>query len=345
MKNTSQIPNPVAPLIDIREVGRAVLQTQSEALARIADQLTESFDEAVSAVVMTHQEQRRIITSGMGKAGHIAQKFSATLASTGISSFFVSPSEALHGDLGRFSSEDLAIIFSFSGESQEVIALIPRVKERSCRIIGITQAVDSSLGKASDIVVPLGSISECAPLNIAPTTSTTVMLAISDAIAMACCALRGFDRGHFARLHPAGDIGRRLVKVSEIMRSGEMHCVVNENLSVKEVIGHYIKTPGRPGAASVVNRIGKLVGVFTDGDLRRLLGNGVDFLDASVGSVIGRKPKTIAASASAREALEEMGKWRVDQLVVVDRNDNPIGMVDIQDLAGFLQGTAPRGTD
>jgi arabinose-5-phosphate isomerase len=341
MKNTSQIPNPVAPLIDIREVGRAVLQTQSEALARIADQLTESFDEAVT----THQEQRRIITSGMGKAGHIAQKFSATLASTGISSFFVSPSEALHGDLGRFSSEDLAIIFSFSGESQEVIALIPRVKERSCRIIGITQAVDSSLGKASDIVVPLGSISECAPLNIAPTTSTTVMLAISDAIAMACCALRGFDRGHFARLHPAGDIGRRLVKVSEIMRSGEMHCVVNENLSVKEVIGHYIKTPGRPGAASVVNRIGKLVGVFTDGDLRRLLGNGVDFLDASVGSVIGRKPKTIAASASAREALEEMGKWRVDQLVVVDRNDNPIGMVDIQDLAGFLQGTAPRGTD
>jgi arabinose-5-phosphate isomerase len=129
------------------------------------------------------------------------------------------------------------------------------------------------------------------------------------------------------------------------MRSGEFHCVVNETLSVKEVIGQYIKTPGRPGAASVVNRIGKLVGVFTDGDLRRQLGNGVDFLDASVGSVIGRKPKTIAASASAREALEAIGKWRVDQLVVVDRKDNPIGMVDIQDLAGFLQGTPPRSMD
>jgi arabinose-5-phosphate isomerase len=342
MTTSALNPSP-APSSQIREIARTVLQTQAEALSLIADQLTETFDDAVSAIVAVNSREKRVITSGMGKAGHIAQKFSATLASTGVSSFFVSPSEALHGDLGRFSAGDLAIFFSFSGESEEVLALVPRVKERSCRIISITQSENSSLGEASDIVVALGPVPECPPIKIAPTTSTTVMLAVSDALAMGCCSLRGFERADFAKLHPAGDIGRRLVKIAEIMRTGDFHCVVSDSLPVREVIGKYVKTPGRPGAASIVDRLGKLVGVFTDGDLRRLLGEGSDFLDAPVGSIIGRKPKSIPESASAREALELIGRLQVDQLVVIGANDVPVGMVDIQDLAGFLQNAPSRG--
>lgn len=327
---------------DLRDIGRSVLLSQSHTLALLADRLTTSFDDTVNAIVQCGEQQGRVITSGIGKAGHIAQKFSATLASTGISSFFVNPSEALHGDLGRFSSGDLAILFSFSGESQEVITLVPRIKERLCSVVSITQTGVSSLGRLSDGVVEIGAVEECPPLRIAPTASTTAMLAISDALAMASCVIREFDRSHYARLHPAGDIGRRLVKVQEIMRVGEEHCIVEESLTVREVIVQYAKTKGRPGAASVVDTKGKLVGVFTDGDLRRLLSQGVDFLEAPVSAVIGRTPKSVVASASAREALELISNLQVDQLVVVDHKQEPIGMLDIQDLADVMRGTAPH---
>lgn len=337
--------NKPAPLLTVQEqapdlcdVGRAVLLSQSRTLALLADRLTTTFTDTVNAIVDCGQQQGRVIASGIGKAGHIGQKFSATLASIGISSFFVSPAEALHGDLGRFSPGDVAVLFSFSGESQEVLNLVPRIKERLCSVVSITQSRASSLGRLSDGVVEIGAIEECPPLHIAPTASTTAMLAISDALAMASCVVRGFDRSHYAQLHPAGDIGRRLVKVDEIMRAGAEHCVVAESLTVKEVIGQYAKTKGRPGAASVVDASGKLAGVFTDGDLRRLLSQGVDFLEAPVSAVMGRNPKSLPASATAREALDLISKLQVDQLVVVDEKREPVGMLDIQDLADLMRG-------
>ncbi len=329
----------------ITDIARAVLDTQSRALNTVASHLSTSFEDTVAAILQCHTEQGRVIATGIGKAGHIAQKFSATLASVGISSFFINPAEALHGDIGRVALGDSAIVFSFSGESHEIVSLIPRLRERSCKILGITKSKESSLGRLSDQVIELGAIEECPPLHIAPTTSTTVMLAISDAIAMASCVVRGFDRTQYGRLHPAGDIGRRLVQVSEVMRVGEYLCIVEETSSVRDVIAAFCRTPRSPGAAAVIAKTGKLAGIFTDGDLRRLLIRDSDLLDKPVSTVMGKNPKVIPPTASVREALDLITQIQVDQLLVVGDSGGPVGLVDIQDLAGFLRGEPVVGSN
>jgi arabinose-5-phosphate isomerase len=260
-------------------------------------------------------------------------KLSATLASLGIPSYFVHPSEAVHGDLGRYHPHDIALFVSNSGETSEILRIIPAVKGRGCVIISLTADANSSLGRASDIVLTIGRVEESAPLGIAPTTSTTVLLALGDALSMAVASRHGITRQSYAQFHPGGDIGRNLMTVREIMRTGEEHCIVRETLTAREVLRQYISTPGRPGAATVVDDAGVLVGIFTDGDLRRRLYEGIEFLEEQVASVMGRSPKTVRPSQLAREALNLLVTYEIDQVIVVDDHHRPVGLVDIQDLA------------
>jgi arabinose-5-phosphate isomerase len=303
----------------------------------MAERLDEGFVETVNAIIDTVVAGGCVIAIGMGKAGFIGMKFSATLASTGIQSFFVPPADAIHGDLGRFSRGDLVICFSYSGESHEITSLVPRLTQRGCRVLSITRSAGSSLGKLSHQVLEIGTVPECEPLQMAPTASTTVMLGLADALAMALCSVRGFGREDFSELHPGGDLGRQLVTVEKIMRVGRYSCVVSETMSVRDVVRAYTRTEGRPGAAAVVDESGTLCGIFTDGNLRRLLDQHPDGIHGPVRDAMSRSPKTVAPSALAKDALEVLSKFQIDQLLVVDSKNVPVGIIDIQDLVRLFR--------
>lgn len=312
--------------------GKQVLEVEAHAIMALAENLNGSFDLAVDAI-MSLKQGGRVIVSGMGKAGFIGMKISATLASIGIPSFFLHPAEAVHGDLGRYTSDDIALVFSNSGKTDEILRIVPELKRIACPIISITGLADSPLGKHSDVVLDIGKLTEAGPLGLAPTTSTTVMLALGDALAMAVQEKRGLTREDFARHHPGGALGASLTPVEQIMRQGDEHCIVNENMLTREVLKSITKTPGRPGAASIVDDSGILVAIFTDGDLRRWLDEkDSQFLDSPISEVMTRNPKSISTSALAAEALHIMSKHSIDQIIVVDDENLPVGMIDVQDL-------------
>jgi arabinose-5-phosphate isomerase len=268
----------------------------------------------------------------MGKAGFVAQKISATLSSIGFPSFYLHPAEAVHGDLGRFTSNDLALLLSNSGETSELVRLLPTLKERGSHIISITSSRGSTLGKHSDIVIETGRFPEAGPLGLAPTTSTTVMMSLGDALAMALVNRRGFTKEEFAAFHPGGDLGRSLMLVSDIMRTGDSCCVVHESVETKKALHLITETKGRPGAASIVNDAGTIVGVFTDGNLRRCLERDTEFLQKPIGELCSRTPITITPDRLAQEAARIIQERKIDQLMVVDERNTPVGLIDIQDL-------------
>lgn len=326
--------DPGAPL----EVGRSVLRAGAEVLARLADDLDPAFEHAVAAIIRAGRARATsTITSGIGKAGHVATKVAATLASTGTPSFFLHPTEALHGDLGRVGEGDTVLLFSNSGSSQELLLLIPPLRGVGATLIAITASATSALSRDCDIVIPFGACPEAGPLGLAPTTSTTVMLALGDALAMAVLSERGFSPAEFARFHPGGALGRSLLRVADVMRRGDANPVVSAAKTVQEVLHFMSTTPGRPGAAALVGPDGALVGFFTDGDFRRLIDSAVaaqdfQFMQDPIREHMTRDPQSTTGDRLVAEAMRVLRARRIDQLPVVDQDNRPVGLLDVQDL-------------
>lgn len=306
-----------------------VLEAEAAAVRNVIDHLGASFDEAVELILHC---RGHVAVSGMGKAGIIGEKISATLASTGTPSYFIHPAEAVHGDLGRLRAEDVVLALSNSGETAEVLRLVDSVRLFGARLIAITGNEDSRLARHADHHIFIGRPGEACPMGLAPTSTTTAMLALGDAIAMVVQKQRAFGPEDYARFHPGGSLGRRLMRVHEIMRRDDMVTVVAESATAHETLVAMNSTRGRPGAACIIDDGGRLAGFITDGDLVRALGLGVDFLSHPVRELMVPKPKTIEPDQLASEAERVMRENRIDQLPVIDDDRRPIGLIDVQDL-------------
>jgi len=273
----------------------------------------------------------KIVVVGIGKSGNVGQKIAATLTSTGSTSVVLNSVDALHGDLGIVNDGDVILALSYSGESDELLNLLPALKRFSVKIISFTGNLKSTLAKHSDVSLNVKVPKEACPFNLAPTSSTTAMLVMGDALAMAVLQARGFKQKDYARLHPSGAIGRAmLVKVGDIMRTGNRNAVAGENLTVKEAL--FVMTRARSGSLSVVNAHGKLAGVFTDGDFRRHMAGDDGLLSRALKKVMTRNPICIRDEALATEALKIFNERNIDDLIVVNARREPVGLVDSQDL-------------
>lgn len=307
--------------------GRTVLAAEAAAISAV--KLDESFAEAVRCILDC---KGRVVVTGMGKPGFVAQKISATLASTGTPSLYVHPAEAAHGDLGRIAKDDVVIALSNSGETEEILRLLPALKKIGARIVAITRDRVNPLARGADLVLAIGNVEEACPMGLAPTASTAVLLAVGDALAMTVLGDRPFDREEYALFHPGGKLGRGLMKVGELMRQTEANPVVREDEPLAAAVAVMTETPGRPGAASVVDAAGKLVGIFTDGDLRRLVEHGLTDFAQPVSSAMGRNPRTVRPDALVVDAARVLRQARIDQVPVVDGEGRPVGLLDVQDL-------------
>lgn len=310
---------------------REVFDIEIAALKAARGHLDESFDGAVDLIVERVRAKSKLVVVGVGKSGNVGRKIAATLTSTGAPSVVLDSVDALHGDLGVVADGDVVIALSYSGETEELLNLLPALKRFSVKIIAITGAPRSTLGKHSDVVLNVRVPKEACPFNLAPTASTTAMLALGDALAMAVLQARGFTQKDFARHHPAGSIGRALLlKVSDIMRSGDRNPVAPQTLSVKE--GLLVMTRHKAGSLSIVDAKGKLAGVFTDGDLRRRMGADAQILDRPLREVMTANPIHIREDVLAAEALKIFNERNIDDLIVVNRRKEPVGLIDLQDL-------------
>lgn len=313
---------------------REVFDVELAALTSVRRLLDKSFDAAVELVVDTLKRRGKIVIVGIGKSGNIGSKIAATLTSTGSTSVVLNSVDALHGDLGIVNDGDLIIALSYSGESDELINLMPALKRFSVKIISITGAPKSALARYSDVVLNVKVPKEACPFNLAPTSSTTATLVMGDALAMAVLQARGFKEKDFARRHPAGAIGRAmLLTVGNIMRSGERNATARETLPVKDAL--MVMTRAKSGSLSVVNGAGKLTGVFTDGDFRRHMAletDLTDLLSQPLKKVMTRNPVCIREDALVAEALKIFNERNIDDLIVVNAKREPVGLVDSQDL-------------
>jgi len=320
------------------ERAREILEQEAAAVRSVAERLGEDFLRVVDAISGL---RGRVVTAGMGKAGKVAEKISVTFASTGTPSIFLHPAEAIHGDLGRVVEGDLLLALSKSGETEEVLRLLAPVRAVGVPIVAMTQSRASSLGRHADMVLELGEIAEAGSYQLAPSASTTAMLALGDALALVVQEGRNFGPAEFARFHPGGDLGRRLMKVAELMRVGDRNPVLRAGagVTVLHAIQVMTKTPGRPGATSVVDDRGRLVGFFTDGDLRRLLERGREPVSTlPIAEVMTRDPRSIAPDTFALEALAHLHQARIDQVPVVDADHVVRGLLDVQDLLDLKIG-------
>ena len=310
---------------------RTVFNIELKALQAVRAQLDDSFTAAVELAVACLQSRGKIVVVGIGKSGNIGQKIAATLTSTGSTSVVLNSVDALHGDLGILNDGDLVLALSYSGESEELLNLIPALKRFSVKIISVCASRKSSLARHSDVVLPVKVPKEACPFNLAPTSSTTAMLVMGDALAMAILEARGFKEKDFARHHPSGAIGRALLlRVGDIMRRDERNAVAVQTLTVREAL--LVMTRARSGSVAVVDGRGRLAGVFTDGDLRRHMAAGDAVLGKSLRSVMTRHPICIRDDSLAAVALKIFNERNIDDLIVVDAKKQPIGLVDSQDL-------------
>lgn len=310
---------------------RRVFDIELQAIRAVRSQLDDSFEKAVELLVETLRNRGKMIIVGIGKSGNIGQKIAATLTSTGSTSIVLNTVDALHGDLGIVNDGDAVLALSYSGESEELLNLLPALKRFQVKIIAMTGAPRSSLARHSDLVLSARVPKEACPFNLAPTASTTAMLVLGDALAMAVLQARGFKRQDFARFHPSGAIGRAmLARVCDIMRSGPANAVAGEDLTVKEAL--MVMTQAKSGSVSVVDSRGRLVGVFTDGDFRRHMANDEDLLHQPLSKVMTPKPICIRDDALAAEALKIFNQRNIDDLIVVNSKHEPVGLVDSQDL-------------
>ncbi len=307
---------------------RRVLKIEAEAINSLSRRLGLEFNKSIELLARC---SGKVIVTGMGKGGVIGQKISATLSSTGTPSLFLHSAEAIHGDLGRVSKEDVIIAISNSGETEEIIRFLPLIKKIGAKLIALTGNIRSTLAKYSDVVLDVSVKHEACPLGLAPTASTTATLAMGDAIAVCLLKKKGFKEKDFAFYHPGGILGKRLLlKVEDIMRKGRANPVVGEDSLVRDVL--FEITGARAGAASVIDKKGKLSGIFTDGDLRRHLESDSRLVLKKVKDVMTKRPTTVAKDCLASEALRILKDKRIDELPVVDLRGRPIGMLDVQDL-------------
>lgn len=311
-----------------RAMAKRVLKMERDAISSLIPRIDANFEKIVNLI---YRVKGRVIVTGMGKPGFIAQKISATLSSTGTPSLYLHPAEALHGDLGRVTKEDLILALSNSGETEEIIRFLPIVKKIGVRLIAMTGNAKSTLAQFSDYIINTSVKREACPLGLAPTTSTTVMLALGDALAVALLDKKGFKEKDFAFYHPGGILGKRLLlTVGDIMRKGHDSPVVNGNMKVKQVL--LTITRCRAGSASVVDSKGKLIGIFTDGDLRRHLETNPRLIECEVRHAMTKNPTVITKERLAAEAFDILRSKRIDELPVVDNKKRPIGLLDVQDI-------------
>jgi arabinose-5-phosphate isomerase len=325
---SSRAPRSDAPPLDVLALARGVLEDEARAVRDAAKLLNGDFTRAAHLISGC---RGRLVVSGMGKANFVAQKISATFASTGTPSLFLHPADALHGDLGRLTRDDVVLALSHSGETEELLRLAGPVKQMGATLLAVTASKASSLARSADLTLEMGRWEE-AGTGLAPTTSTTVMLALGDALAVAVLKLRGFTEDDFRLYHPGGALGRKLMRVKEVMRTGPMLPVVEQTAPLAEVIAVMTATPGRPGSSTVVDRRGRLVGIFTDGDLRRLAKLGELHLDRAVDEVMCRAPVTVGPELLVTEAAKVLSEHHIDQVPVVDDRQRVQGLLDVQDL-------------
>ncbi len=310
---------------------RQVFDIELAALKAVRSQLNRSFDDAVATICDALSRRNKVVIVGIGKSGNVGAKIAATLTSTGTTSVVLNSVDALHGDLGIINDGDIVLALSYSGESEELLNLLPAIKRFSVKIISFTGGLKSSLARHSDIILNVHVPKEACPFNLAPTSSTTAMLVMGDALAMAVLQARGFKQSDFAKYHPSGAIGRAmLLRVGEIMRTGERNAVANEKLSVKEAL--LVMTKAKSGSLAVVNAHGKLIGIFTDGDFRRKMSADEQLLTRSLKSVMTPNPICIRENALAAEALKIFDERNIDDLIVVNVKREPVGLIDSQDL-------------
>ena len=312
----------------LKRRAKQVLRIEADSIRRLISRIDKDFEKAVELIYAC---KGMIVVTGMGKAGIIGQKISATLASTGTPSLWLHSAEAIHGDLGRVRKEDTIIVVSNSGETEEVVSLVPQIKKIGSKLIAITGNKKSSLAKNSDAVLDVSIKVEACPLGLAPMASTTSMLAMGDALCAALMDKRKFKRSDFAFLHPGGSLGKQLLlKVEDIMRKGPSNPIVKESKKVKDVL--LAITASRAGSATVIDKDRKVKGIFTDGDLRRHLGSDPLLLSREVKDVMTKSPRTLKKGCLAVEALRILQEHKIDEIPIVDEKDKAIGLVDVQDL-------------
>ena len=319
---------------DIIKKASEVLDVEIEGLVFLKNNLGCSFSELVIACEKTLDKGGKLVITGIGKSGHIGQKISATLASTGSTSVFMHPVEAMHGDLGILSSNDMLVSLSYSGETEELLTVLPAAKRLGVRIAAITGIRDSRLTKWSDLSVIMNVPKEACPFNLAPTTTTTALLALGDALAMVLLTRRGFSKNDYGRLHPGGAIGKAVtLTVADVMRTGERFVTVSSNLPVKDTL---LKMTGaRSGSAVIIDENGNMVGIFTDGDFRRHIEDNLNILNEPVCRFMTPEPASVYVNDLAVEILKILEEKHIDDIVVVNDNGKPVGIVDIQDLPGL----------
>lgn len=326
--------------MDVLEEGKGIIREEIKALRSMEEGLGEDFARAVDAV---YQCEGRVIITGVGKAGLIGQKVSATLASTGTPSYWMHAVEARHGDLGRVQTGDVVVALSNSGET-EVVQLLSPLRKLDVCVISITGNPDSTLGRYSDIVLDVGRIQEACPLGLAPSCSTTAMLVMGDALALTVFKMRDWTEEDYAFYHPGGELGRKLIKVREVMRRGGRNPVAHRGITVREAL-EVMSGEDSPGALSLVDDDGRLVGFFTDGDFRRLMRTDTgSLLDRPVSEVMTHNPKVISTESLASEAYRMLRENRIDQVPVVDEGHVPVGIMDVQDWLDIERG-APSPED
>jgi arabinose-5-phosphate isomerase len=313
---------------------RRILTIEAQAIQRLVKRIGRDFERAVDLMAKC---KGRVIVTGMGKPGFVARKIAATLASTGTPSLFMHPAEAFHGDLGMVTENDLVIAISHSGETKEIVDLVPEIKRFGVPLIALTSNPKSELARHADVVLDLAVNREACPLNLAPSASTTASLAMGDALALCLVKKKGFRSEDFAMLHPGGSLGRNFLKVKDIMRTGKGHPVAEASTPVRQVLLKI--TSARAGSCTIVDKKGRLVGIFTDGDLRRhLRESGEEILSRKVSSVATFHPLCIDRNKLAAEAIHLLKSKKIDELPVVDSRGRAVGLLDVQDLlkAGFV---------
>lgn len=322
--------------VDQLREARRIVRQEAESLHRLADTLDPCFCEAVRLIRDT---KGCVIVTGIGKAGLIGQKIVATFASTGTRAHFLHPTEARHGDLGCVGSADVVLAFSNSGESEELISLIPSLRQMRVPLIALTRDSDNTLARHADVVIQFGKHQEAGNLGLAPSCSTTAMLALGDALALVLCQMKGFTSTDFARFHPAGSLGRQLCPVRDVMRFGDQLRIASDEETVREVMIHHSHPGRRTGAVILTNSAGRLTGIFTDSDLARLFEHRKDEqLDQPVRLVMTSNPVTVGPDILLPEAIHLMSERKLSEVPVIDLNRVPVGMLDITDVLQRVEG-------
>ena len=313
---------------------REIIQIEAQALDKLSHRLDSTFCQAVALFFGC---RGTVVVTGMGKAGLIGQKISATLASTGTRSIFLHPAEAVHGDLGRIRSDDVVLVLSQSGETEEVVRLLPSLAELEVPIVAITGRAASTLGRNAAVTIELGPLKEACPLGLAPSTSTTAMLAMGDALALVTSRLLCFGHADFARVHPAGSLGRKLSKVEDQMRPLAECRVASDGQPVREVFAELRRPGRRTGAILLVDADGRLSGLFTDSDLARLFeARRYEAFDQPIAQVMTSRPRTAPVGSMLSDAVAILAELKISELPVVDASGAPVGLLDITDIVGMI---------